>query len=78
MSSRALGCPGFSGCGPWALECELSSCGVRAWLLHGLAIFLDQGQNLSSALAGGFCTTDPQGSPREFFFFSEEPVIRLE
>ena len=48
----------------WALEHRLSSHGARAYLLHGLWDIPGSGiEPISSALAGGFFTTEPPGKP---------------
>ena len=60
---------GFSSCGPWALECRLSNCGAQALLLRCMWDLPGPGiEPLSLALAGGFLTTAPQGSPVDFSF----------
>ena len=68
---------GFSSCGTWAsvvvargaLEHRLSSCGTRAWLLHGLWDLPGPGlEPVSPALAGGFLTTAPPGKPKHLLF----------
>ena len=54
---------GRGGCGSWALEHRLSTCG--AWLFHGVWNLLRPGvKPMSPALAGGFFTTKPPGKPR--------------
>ena len=53
----------FSSCGTWALEQRLSS-GAQAWLLLGM--WDPPGPEMepgSSALAGGFSTTEPPRKP---------------
>ena len=51
-------------CGSWALERRLSSCGARAQLLLGMWDLPGPGlEPMSPALAGGFLTTAPPGSP---------------
>ena len=58
LQALAVVTRGLSSCGTWALEGRLSSCGAQAQLPHdALDPFLDQGLNLSPALAGGFLTT---------------------
>ena len=53
---------GLGSCGSWALEHRLNSCGTWAWLLHGMWDPPGPGlEPMSSALAGGFLTTVPQG-----------------
>ena len=55
---------GFSSCGSRALELRLSSCGTRAWLLHGMWDLPRPGlEPVSPALAGGFLTPAPPGKP---------------
>ena len=47
-----------------ALECRLSSCGARAWLLCSVWDLPKPGlEPVSPALAGGFLTTAPAGKP---------------
>ena len=73
-------CTGLSSRGTWALECRLSSCGARAWLLRGMWDLPRPGlKSMSPALAGGFLTTAPPGkslclSLREVFldFYPKE------
>ena len=49
--------------GVWAsvaVACGISSCGTRAWLLHGTGDPPGPGiEHVSPALAGGFFTTEP-------------------
>ena len=53
---------GLSSHGLRALESRLSSCGARAWLLHGMWDLPGPGNEpMSSALAGIFLTTVPPG-----------------
>ena len=62
FSCCAAQAPGFSHCGSWALECRLSSCGVRAWLLHGMENLPEpEIETMSPALASGFLSTVPPG-----------------
>ena len=62
--ARGSRCAGFSSCGSRALECRLSSCGAWAYLLCGMWDLPRPGlERMSPALAGGFLTTVPQGSP---------------
>ena len=62
--TQALGCLGFSSCGPHALEHRLSSCGVWAYLLRGMWDPPGPGiEPTSPALAGGLFTTEPPGKP---------------
>ena len=57
---------GFSCCGWRALECRLSSCGTRAYLLCSMWDLPGPGlEPLSLALAGRFLTTAPPGKPLE-------------
>ena len=59
MGSRHTG---LSSCGLRGLERRLSSCGARAYLLHGMWDHPGPGlEPVSSALAGGFLTTMPPG-----------------
>ena len=54
---------GFSSCSCQALEHNLSSCGLRALLLLGTWDLPRPGiKPMSSALAGGFFTTEPPGN----------------
>ena len=70
--ARALGAQasvvvarGLSSCGLRALELRLSSCGTRAYLLHGMWDLPGPGlEPVSPALAGGFLTTTPPGKAR--------------
>ena len=59
--SRGSRRAGFSSCGSRALECRLSSCGARAYLLRGMWDLPGPGlEPVSPVLAGGFfnhCTT---------------------
>ena len=60
---------GFSSCGSQAIELRLSSCGARAYLLHGMWDLPGPGlELLSPALAGGFLTTVPPGKPENDHF----------
>ena len=53
---------GLSSCGFWALECRLSSCGARAYLLRSMWDLPGPGlEPVSLALAGGFLTSVPPG-----------------
>ena len=64
LRSTGSRCAGFSSCGSRALECRLSSCGPRAWLLCGTWDLPGPGlEPVSPELAGGFLTTGPPGSP---------------
>ena len=59
----------LSSCGSWALERRLSSCGARASLLRGMWDLPGPGlKPVSPALAGGFLTTAPPGSPGRLVF----------
>ena len=54
---------GLSSCGYRALECRLSSCGTRAWLVQGMWGLPGSGiEALSPALTGRFFTTEEQGN----------------
>ena len=58
---------GLSGCGSWALERRLRSCGARAWLLRGMWDLPGSGiEPVSPALAGGFLTTMPPGKSLQY------------
>ena len=67
-------CAGFSSCGMRAqylwlvgLECRLSSCGTRSYLLWGMWDLPGPGlEPMSPALAGGFLTTVPPGKFRKY------------
>ena len=60
---------GLSSCGSWALECRLSSCGARAYLLRGMWDLPRPGlEPVSPALAGRFLTTAPPGKCRDISF----------
>lgn len=48
---------GFSSYSSWALESRLSSCGTQVTCSTARMIFLDQGWNVSPALAGGSLLT---------------------
>ena len=56
MQNMGSRCVGFSSCGAWA------------WLPRGMWIFLEQGSNPSTALAGRFLTTGPPGEPQGLLF----------
>ena len=57
---------GLSGCGSWALECRLNSCGSQTLLLRGMWDLPRPGiKPMSPALAGGFFITEPPGKRRE-------------
>ena len=59
---------GLSGCGSWALERRLCSCGAQAQLLRGMWDLPGPGlKPVSPALAGRFLTTVPPGKPSNFF-----------
>ena len=58
---------GFSNCGTQALERRLSSCGMWAYLLHGVWDLPGPGlEPMSPALAAGFLTTTPPEKPTAF------------
>ena len=60
----ALGRAGFSSCSSLALEYRLGDCGAWAQLLCSLWDLPGSGiEPVSSALAGGFFTTEPPGKP---------------
>ena len=62
---------GFSSCGLRALECRLSSCGARAYLLHSMWDLPGPGlEPVSPALAGGLVTAASPGKPSTFFLVS--------
>ena len=62
-------CAGFSSCGTRALECRLSSCGTRTYLLRSMWDIPGPGlEPMSLALAGGFLTTVPPGKPQSNAF----------
>ena len=55
---------GLRSCGSGALECRLSSCGTRAYLLRSMWDLPGPGlEPMSPALAGVFLTTAPPGEP---------------
>ena len=59
---------GLMSCGSRALEHRLSSCGVRALLLHVMWDPPGSGlEPMPPALAGGFPTTAPPGKPSTYF-----------
>ena len=63
--AQALECVGFCSCSSQALECGLSSCGARASLPQGMWDLPGLGMEMvSPALAGGFLTTGPPGTPQ--------------
>ena len=65
----------FSSCGTRALERRLSSCGARAYLLHGTWDLPGPGlEPVSPALAGGFLTTAPPGKPN-WVVYKEQKFI---
>ena len=54
----------LSSCGSQALECRISSCGARDYLLCGMWDLHRQGiEPVSPALAGRFLSTVPPGKP---------------
>ena len=62
-----LGANGLSSCGFQALEDGISSCGAWASLLPGMWDLPGLGiEPMCPALAGGFFTTKPPGSPKQF------------
>ena len=64
LRSTGSRCVGFSSYGSRAPGHRLSSCGVRAQLLHGMWDPPGPGlEPVSPALAGGFLTTVPPGKP---------------
>ena len=65
----ALGHAGFSGCGSWALEHRLNSCGPQAQLLRSMWGLPGSGiQPMSPALAGRFFTTEALEKQPSFGF----------
>ena len=65
LSGSVVVAHGLSSCGLWALERRLSSCGAQALLLCGMWDLPGPGlEPVSLALAGGFLTTAPPGTPR--------------
>ena len=69
LRSTGSMCEGFSSCGSRALECRVSSCGARAWLLRGMWDLPGPGlEPVSLAFAGGFLTTAPPGKSSCFIF----------
>ena len=72
--STGCRCSGFSSCGSPARELWLSSCGSRAWLLHGMWNLPGLGiKPVSLALQGGLLTTGPPGKPRRDKFYHQVP-----
>ena len=72
--AQASHCSGFSHCGAQAPGRRLSSCGKWALLRHSMWDLPGPGiKPMSSALAGGFFTTEPPDKPalREFFWMNE-------
>ena len=68
---------GLGSCSSWALERWLSSCGARASLLLGMWDLPGPGiEFVSPALAGGFLSTVPPGSP--YFFFLSKGVVCID
>ena len=64
--SRAYG---LSSCSSRAPEHRLNSCGAEAWLVHSMwDLPGSEIASRSSALAGGFFTTEHQGSQLEYFY----------
>ena len=54
----------LSSCRLWALKHRLSGCGIQAQLLHGRwDLPGSRIEPVSPAMAGGFLSTDHQGSP---------------
>ena len=63
--ARASHCSGFSCCRAWALECELSSCGSGAQLLHSMWDLPGPGiKPVSPALTGRLLSTAPPGKSK--------------
>ena len=62
--AQALKHMSFSSGSAWALEHRLNSCAAQAYLLQGMWDIPGSGiEPMSSALAGGFFTTEPPGKP---------------
>ena len=69
LQSVCSRCTGFSSCGLWALERRLSSCGTRAYLLHGMwDLPGPEIEPVSPALAGRFLSPVPPEKPQERTF----------
>ena len=67
-------CGGFSCCGVWALEQELSSCGTQVQLPHGMwDLPRPEIEPVSPALQGGFLTTGPPGKPHHYSYLPACP-----
>ena len=67
---------GLSSCGSWALEHRLNSCGTQAWLLRGRWDLPGwQMEPVSSALSGGFFTTEPPGKPPSIPFWMQQRLF---
>ena len=61
-------CGGVSYCRAWAPEHRLSSCGARAWLPHGIGVFLDRGSSLCLLCwQSDSLPLSPHGSPSSLF-----------
>ena len=73
-------CSGISYCKAWALECALSRCGARAYLLGGMWDLPGGIVQVSPALAGGFLTTGSPGKstclPVLIFLIHEVGILR--
>ena len=73
VAERRLQARGLSSCGSRALECRLSTCGARAYLLRGTWDLPGPGlEPVSPALAGGFLTTAPPGKSLDTIDFLEK------
>ena len=65
---------GLSGCVSWALEHKLNSYSLWARLLHGTWDLSGSGiKPVPPALAGGFLTSEPSGSPPGALEFTVDP-----
>ena len=67
IQASAVAAHELSSCDRRALEHRVNSCGTHAYLLYGLWDLPGPGiKPMSSALAGRFFTTEPQGNPCYF------------
>ena len=78
VAEHRLQASGLSSCGSPALECWLRNCGAWARLLHGMCDLPGPGiETVSSALAGGFFTTELPGEPPGIFFLCSHKRVSL-
>ena len=70
MWALAVAAHGLRRCGSGAPEYRLNSCGIQSELLHSTWDLPRAGiKPVSSALAGGFYTTEPPGKPGYSSFY---------